>query len=69
MNNKIFLLCLLFTGVLKILSAQENTLQKSMTRGENIYSANCSSCHMPTGEGLGGAFPPLVNSNWLKNQK
>ena len=40
-----------------------------MTRGESIYSANCSSCHMPTGEGLGGAFPPLVNSNWLKNQK
>jgi nitrite reductase (NO-forming) len=69
MNNKIFLLCILFTGVFKILSAQENTLQKSMTRGESIYSANCSSCHMPTGEGLGGAFPPLVNSNWLKNQK
>ena len=24
---------------------------------------------MPSGEGLGGAFPPLAQSNWLKNQK
>ena len=69
MIQKIFLLVLVFSGAATIASAQENTLQQSITRGENIYSANCSSCHMPTGEGLGGAFPPLVNSNWLKNQK
>ena len=69
MIQKIFLLALLFSGATTIASAQENTLQQSMTRGESIYAANCSSCHMPTGEGLGGAFPPLANSNWLKNQK
>jgi len=69
MNYKIFILALLFSGASKILTAQVNALQQSMTRGESIYSANCSSCHMPTGEGLGGAFPPLANSNWLKNQK
>lgn len=69
MIQKIFLLALLFSGDTTIASAQENTLQQSMTRGESIYAANCSSCHMPTGEGLGGAFPPLANSNWLKNQK
>ena len=69
MINKTFLLVLLFTGAYRMASAQENTLQQSMKRGESLYSTNCSSCHMPTGEGLGGAFPPLALSNWLKNQK
>lgn len=69
MMKKIFLLVLLFTAAYEIASAQQETLQQSMKRGEPIYSTNCSSCHMPTGEGLGGAFPPLANSNWLKNQQ
>ena len=69
MINKTFLLVLLFTGAYRMVFAQENTLQQSMKRGESLYSTNCSSCHMPTGEGLGGAFPPLANSSWLKNQK
>ena len=69
MINKTFLLVLLFTGAYRMACAQENTLQQSMKRGESLYSTNCSSCHMPTGEGLGGAFPPLALSNWLKNQK
>jgi mono/diheme cytochrome c family protein len=69
MINKIFLLALLFMGANRMACAQANTLQQSMKRGESLYSTNCSSCHMPSGEGLGGAFPPLALSNWLKNQK
>ena len=31
--------------------------------GAALYTANCQSCHQPTGEGLKGAFPPLKGSN------
>ena len=30
--------------------------------GAALYTANCSSCHQPNGEGLAGAFPPLKGS-------
>lgn len=30
--------------------------------GQTLYSANCQSCHQPTGEGIKGAFPPLKGS-------
>ena len=69
MIKKIVLLGIFFTAFHQIAWAQKETLQQSMKRGETIYSTNCSSCHMPTGEGLGGAFPRLANSNWLKNQQ
>ncbi|MCA9597338.1 MAG: cbb3-type cytochrome c oxidase subunit II [Myxococcales bacterium] len=29
-------------------------------RGEQLYAANCASCHQATGLGLAGTFPPLV---------
>ncbi len=28
--------------------------------GEGVYAANCASCHQSTGQGVPGAFPPLV---------
>ena len=28
--------------------------------GEQVYGANCASCHQPTGQGIPGAFPPLA---------
>lgn len=30
--------------------------------GQELYTANCSSCHQANGEGLAGAFPPLKGS-------
>lgn len=44
-------------------------MSQSMKRGEDIYAANCASCHMLAGEGVEGAFPPLANTTYLKNQK
>jgi mono/diheme cytochrome c family protein len=49
--------------------AQEDTLEQSMKRGEDVYSANCATCHQPAGDGVEGAFPPLANTGYLKNQK
>ncbi len=31
-----------------------------------LYLANCAACHQPNGEGLPGAFPPLANSDYLR---
>jgi len=31
-------------------------------KGAALYSANCTACHLASGEGLPGAFPPLKGS-------
>ena len=49
---------------------QAGTLTDSIKRGEQVYSANCQSCHMENGEGLVDSFPPLAKSDFLlKDQK
>lgn len=32
----------------------------SLPNGENIYNANCASCHQANGQGITGAFPALA---------
>ncbi|MCW9709252.1 c-type cytochrome [Fodinibius salsisoli] len=41
----------------------------ALLNGENLYSQNCASCHGSNGEGISGAFPPLVNSKWVNSNK
>ncbi|WP_420580825.1 c-type cytochrome [Reichenbachiella sp.] len=38
-----------------------------MSRGKQIYQNECMVCHMENGEGISGAFPPLANSDYFKN--
>ena len=52
-----------------LVSAQEDTLEQSMKRGEEVYVANCANCHQSTGEGVEGVFPPVAHTAYLKNQK
>ena len=33
--------------------------------GKNVYEKNCVACHQGTGQGLAGAFPPVVGSEWV----
>jgi len=33
--------------------------------GKNVYAKNCVGCHQATGQGIPGAFPPLVGSEWV----
>ncbi|PWJ54294.1 mono/diheme cytochrome c family protein [Dyadobacter jejuensis] len=44
-------------------------LEKSIARGKMVYSENCISCHMGTGEGVTGTFPPLAQSDYLIEQQ
>jgi nitrite reductase (NO-forming) len=40
-------------------------LEQQIEMGANIYSTTCFACHQAKGEGLGAAFPPLANSDYL----
>ena len=46
------------------LAAATNKEQR-IARGANVYTANCSACHQPNGEGIPAAFPPLAKSDYL----
>jgi mono/diheme cytochrome c family protein len=37
-------------------------------KGKTIYSTICIACHQPTGLGMAGLAPPLVNSEWVLGQ-
>tara|TARA_B100001175_G_C19512196_1_gene644599 strand:- start:401 stop:802 length:402 start_codon:yes stop_codon:yes gene_type:complete len=46
---------------------QKKPLKQSMTDGEEIYQDFCIQCHLDTGEGVSGVFPPLAESDYLLN--
>lgn len=39
--------------------------QKLYDNGRMIYAGLCAACHQPTGTGLEGLAPPLVDSEWV----
>lgn len=48
---------------------QDFDLKASIQRGQDVYSAQCMSCHMENGEGLEDVFPPLAKSDYLMADK
>ena len=46
---------------------QEKTKKESIVAGEEIYQDFCLQCHLTTGVGVSGVFPPLKNSDYLMN--
>lgn len=40
-----------------------------MEKGKRVYSQTCFACHMTTGEGMQGVFPPLAKSDFLLADK
>ncbi|HTZ19528.1 MAG TPA: copper-containing nitrite reductase [Opitutaceae bacterium] len=45
------------------------TKEIQIERGKKTFLAVCFACHMQTGEGLPGVFPPLAGSDFLKADK
>ncbi|MEX0326609.1 MAG: cytochrome c [Puniceicoccaceae bacterium] len=35
--------------------------------GKRVYNQNCVACHQASGLGLPAVYPPLVNSDWVKD--
>lgn len=54
---------------LSIKEQPQTPLQKSMTRGKEVYTDFCIQCHLATGKGNGTTFPPLDGSDWLKKKR
>lgn len=48
---------------------QDPKLKESMQRGSVVYDDFCMTCHLPDGKGVPKAFPPLANSDYLKNKR
>lgn len=46
----------------------KNTLQ-TFTAGKQVYNDFCVTCHMPNGKGITNTFPPLDNSDYLKEKR
>ena len=46
---------------------QEKTKEESIVAGEEIYQDFCLQCHLTTGAGVSGVFPPLKDSDYLMN--
>ncbi|MCM8535468.1 MAG: c-type cytochrome [Lentisphaeraceae bacterium] len=44
----------------------EDVNQQKYKWGKYVYQRACYKCHQKDGQGLSGAFPPLVGSEWLK---
>lgn len=42
---------------------------QKFSEGKAIYNNFCVQCHMPNGKGVPKAFPPLAQSNFLKNNR
>ena len=40
-----------------------------MERGKLVYDDLCITCHMADGKGAPGVFPPLAQSDYLKNKQ
>jgi mono/diheme cytochrome c family protein len=50
--------------------AQNKTdLQKSISRGKEVYTDFCMQCHLATGKGDLVNFPPLDGSDWLVKKR
>ena len=49
--------------------AQKFDLKASITRGQEVYTAQCTSCHMEQGEGIESVYPPLAKSDYLMADK
>lgn len=43
-------------------SEREWSQDELLTRGEEVYKANCAACHQANGQGIPGTFPALVGS-------
>lgn len=46
---------------------QNKPLEESIADGEGIYQDFCVQCHLDSGEGVSGIFPPLSESDYLLN--
>ncbi len=48
---------------------EKSDLQKSISRGKDIYTDFCVQCHLANGKGDNVNFPPVDASDWLSKKR
>ena len=72
MKAKLFFLVVSCTVTLTLFSFQQKPkfdLKASITRGQEVYTVNCLSCHQDEGQGIENIYPPLAKADYLKGDK
>ena len=68
--NKLLFFCLVFPSLLilkcKSPSKEEIKFEQYYNEGKRLYTLHCSNCHMKSGTGLARLYPPLKDSDYLK---
>jgi mono/diheme cytochrome c family protein len=62
------MVCTILT-VLFAFQQQPFNLKASVTRGKEVYLAQCVTCHLEQGEGIENVYPPLAKSDYLVADK
>jgi mono/diheme cytochrome c family protein len=66
---KLILSFLFISSIILSASAQSSALKSSVTRGKEIYTDFCVSCHLPNGAGVRKVYPPLAKSDYLLKKR
>lgn len=61
----LFVSYLVVLGYLSAKLTPQKTKAESIAAGAEIYQDFCLQCHLASGEGVSGVFPPLKNSDYL----
>lgn len=69
LKSSIYTLSFIVFSTILISFQQTDALKASVTRGQEIYTSNCVTCHMQKGEGIQSVYPPLAKSDYLMADK
>jgi mono/diheme cytochrome c family protein len=50
-------------------SKEELRKEQMIINGRELYVQHCANCHQENGSGLGDLYPPIANSDYLKNKE
>ena len=71
MKNRFLLFAVSFSVIsfVSVGQKQKFDLKSSIARGQEIYIAQCMSCHLEKGEGIEDVYPPLAKSDYMMADK
>lgn len=66
-KNKVIVLGVLIAVYSSCIDNKFNNATVNLASGYQLYEKNCSNCHQEDGSGLAKLYPPLLNSDFIKN--
>jgi mono/diheme cytochrome c family protein len=66
-KNKLLVLGVFIAVYSSCIDNKFNNATVNLASGYQLYEKNCSNCHQEDGAGLAKLYPPLLNSDFIKN--